>query len=152
MKTTLNIFLLYCLFTLTFSGILFAQENKSFVWINPSSVNKNILEGQAWPKEVNDFYDRLPARAKNKIPNDVWNNSTRSAGLMIRFRSNSKEIRIRYQTENGKKTMEHMPATGISGVDLYAINSDGKEIWAAAERSFQDTIIYKYKRLNPNDN
>ena len=151
MKTTLNIFLFYCQFTLAFSGILFAQENTSFEWINPSSVNKNILEGQAWPKEVNDFYDRLPARAKNKIPNDVWNNSTRSAGLMIRFRSNSKEIRIRYQTENGKKIMEHMPSTGISGVDLYAINSDGKEIWAAAERSFQDTIIYKYKRLNPND-
>ena len=148
MKTILNIFLFYCLFTLAFLRINFAQENESFDWIDPSSINKNILEGQAWPNEVNDFYDRLPARAKNKVPNDVWKNSKESAGLIIRFHTNSSEILVRYKTLNGKRNMDHMPATGTSGVDLYSITKNGEYVWAAAERTFSDTIIFAYKRLN----
>jgi len=47
--------------------------------------------------------------------------------------------------------MNHMPATGVSGIDLYAIDSDGREIWCAGRRTFSDTVIYKFQGLIPND-
>ncbi len=48
--------------------------------------------------------------------------------------------------------MLHMPATGVSGVDLYAKNSDGKWLWCKGNYSFADTINYNFRNITPNDN
>lgn len=109
------------------------------------------MEGQAWPKELQSPYDRLPARAEKSVREQVWGLSNQSAGLMIRFRANSPEIRIRY-TVGGKHALPHMPATGVSGVDLYAVSSDGDLRWCAGKYAFGDTITYDFKNLAPNDN
>jgi hypothetical protein len=42
-----------------------------------------------------------------------------------------------------------MPATGVSGVDLYAKNNDGSRIWFKGSYSFGDTIRYHYKNIYP---
>jgi lysophospholipase L1-like esterase len=47
--------------------------------------------------------------------------------------------------------MPHMPATGVSGLDLYSKNIDGKWQWAAGIFSFGDTITYKFSNLVTND-
>jgi len=47
--------------------------------------------------------------------------------------------------------MPHMPATGVSGVDLYAIDSDGSWHLASGKYSFKDTIQYNFTQLKPND-
>lgn len=71
---------------------------------------------------------------------------------MIRFRSNSPRIQIRYSVSRRDDfALNHMPATGVSGVDLYAIDSDGSEVWCASKRYFADTINYRYWGLTPND-
>jgi lysophospholipase L1-like esterase len=119
-------------------------------WWNPQSSEFAVLEGQAWPKELKNPYDRLPARAEEAVTKAVWNLSTQSAGLMLRFRSNAPEITIRY-TVSGRHAMQHMPATGVSGVDLYAVTTNGEQRWSAGRYSFGDTIVYNFKGIEPND-
>jgi lysophospholipase L1-like esterase len=126
-------------------------QNSQYVWWNPQSAPFPVVEGQAWPKELKNPYDRLPARAEKQVRDVVWNLSNQSAGLMIRFRANSPEIRIRYAV-GGKHALPHMPATGVSGVDLYAVSNDGEWRWCAGKYAFGDTITYDFRNLSPNDN
>ena len=144
-----NIFIFY---GFIFCHLAMSQSDSNFKWWNPTAHEFQVIEGQAWFDEVQESYDRLPHRVVDKVDPEIWGLSKHSAGLMIRFRSNAKEIKIRYQTQDENlRYMDHMSTTGVSGLDLYAINSDGMEVWCAAGRSFGDTITYAYKLLNPND-
>ncbi len=134
-------------------AIACSQQAPPLQWWNPLEHSFRVIEGQAWPDEGQDPYDRLPARAEEAVGPGVWGNAKKAAGLMIRFRSNAPEIQVRFgvQNKNGGMALNHMPATGVSGVDLYAIDSDGKEIWCAGKRSFGDTVRYVFPILQPND-
>jgi lysophospholipase L1-like esterase len=146
MKARFSIFFfLFC-----FSSSVSFSQNPNFKWWNPESSAVPVLEGQAWPKETTNPYDRLPARAEGAVTKAVWGLSGQSAGLMMRFRSDAPEIRVRY-TVSGKHGMPHMPATGVSGVDLYAVSSDGESRWSAGKYVFGDTIVYSFKNIEPND-
>lgn len=70
--------------------------------------------------------------------------------MMLRFRANSDQIKVRYVTE-GRHTLPHMARTGVSGLDLYAISSDGDWRWCAGKFAFGDTIEYHFRNLEPND-
>jgi len=146
MNTRLRILLLLSSFQCT---LLFSQDIP-YAWWNPAKNEFPVLEGQAWNKEVQEPYDRLPARAQKTVREDVWNLSHHSAGLMLRFKSNTDQIRIRY-TVSGSLAMMHMPATGVSGIDLYAVSTDGKWLWCAGKYSMGDTIEYHFRGLEPND-
>ncbi|MHA4738552.1 SGNH/GDSL hydrolase family protein [Dyadobacter sp. MSC1_007] len=147
MQSRIFLRLLLFVFVTTHS---FAQTAK-YSWWNPQSSAFAVVEGQSWPKELKSYYDRLPARAEKSVREQVWGLSNQSAGLMIRFRANSSEIRIRYAV-GGKHALPHMPATGVSGVDLYAVSSDGDLRWCSGKYAFGDTITYDFKNLAPNDN
>jgi lysophospholipase L1-like esterase len=123
------------------------SQTTPFTWWNPASSPFPVIEGQAWPDEVKNRYDRLPARAEKMVRDQVWNLSTQGAGLMIRFRSNSGEIKVRYQV-GGKVSLPHMPSTGVSGVDLYAITNDGDWRWSTGKYAFGDTITYNFKNID----
>lgn len=43
--------------------------------------------------------------------------------------------------------MPHMPATGVSGVDLYMKDANGQALWCAGKYSFGDTVRYTYDNL-----
>jgi hypothetical protein len=64
-------------------------------------------------------YARFPISYETKLRKDVWDLGQHSAGISIRFRTNANEIAVRW-TLLGDNTMDHMPSTGIKGVDLYA--------------------------------
>jgi len=134
---------------LLLSPVVMAQNLK---WWNPQSSEFNVLEGQGFPGKVKAYYDRLPASAEGKVRDAVWNLSRNSAGLMIRFRTNSPQIKVRYQLVNTRYELPHMPATGVSGVDLYAKAVDGEERWVAGRYSFKDTVEYHFTNIIPNDN
>ena len=119
-----------------------------YKWFSPGRADTPVIEGQAWPREVQHPYDRLPARAEALVRKDVWGLSLQSAGLMVRFMSNAPEIRVRY-TISGSQAMLHMPATGVSGVDLYASGPAGGWYWCGGQYSFKDTIGYRYIGLAP---
>ena len=63
-------------------------------------------------------YDRLPASYKEKVRKQVWDLSKNSAGISIRFNTNSSAVKVKWALLNDTK-MNHMAETGIKGVDLY---------------------------------
>lgn len=128
---------------------LSAQNKVQYKTWNPAQ-GAYALEGQAWPGQVKDFYDRLPAKAENTVRDAVWNLSKNAAGISLRFASDAKEIIVRYKV-SGSIQMLHFPATGVSGVDLFA-KEPGKEdwLWTAAKYKFADTIQYAYSNLAKN--
>ncbi len=77
-------------------------------------------------------YERLPASYEQMSRKPVWGLGRNSAGLFIRFRSNSPGIHARWESLNAVR-MNHMPATGIRGVDLYALH-DGQWRYAGTGR------------------
>lgn len=88
------------------------------------------LEGQGWRDESAPF-TRYPDRAKPSLREPVWNLSRHSAGIRVRFRTNAPAISARWSLLNENLAMPHMPATGVSGLDLYALDSNNKWRWAA---------------------
>jgi lysophospholipase L1-like esterase len=144
-KTAVALIAALLLFTFGFS-----QTTTPTVWWNPGQSGYPVIEGQAWQKEVKNPYDRLPQRAENTVRSDVWGLSRNSAGLVIRFRSDASRISVRY-TVAGNLNMSHMPSTGVSGVDLYAKNSDGTWLWSAGRFSFGDTVQYVFNNIDTDD-
>lgn len=130
--------------------VIHAQKTPTIKWWNPQQTEYPVLEGQAWPDEVHSPYDRLPARAEKSVREAVWDLSRQASGLKIRFRTNAEEIIVRYRV-GLRHAMNHMPATGVSGVDLYAIDSEGKWLWCNGKRTFSDTITYQFNGLRAND-
>ena len=68
-------------------------------------------------------YDRLPLSYKDSVRKPVWDLSKSSAGLSIRFLSNSSTISAKWEVLNDFK-MNHMADTGIKGIDLYFKNEN----------------------------
>ena len=66
-------------------------------------------------------YDRLPISYKELVRTPVWNLSKSSAGISIRFWTNTSNLKIKWEVMNDF-SMDHMPDTGIKGVDLYFRN------------------------------
>jgi len=100
-------------------------EGKS-VWFNVCDIG---IEGQGWGGLENPF-DRLPPEAKGNVPDAVWNLSHDSAGLSVRFVTDSDTIAARWSLRDGSLSMPHMPSTGVSGLDLY-VKRDGAWGWIA---------------------
>ncbi|MEY4567994.1 MAG: hypothetical protein RLY14_2964, partial [Planctomycetota bacterium] len=88
------------------------------------------VEGKAF-QDTESWYDRLPGRAKGVVTDSVWNLSRHSAGMMVRFQTDSTEIHVDYKVTSSNLNMPHMPATGVSGLDLYGQDSDGQWKWIA---------------------
>jgi lysophospholipase L1-like esterase len=128
----------------------YSQTKIHYKWWDPAQSAFPVIEGQAWHKDLASPYDRLPARAKNKVRKPVWYLSEESAGLVIRFRSNASDIVVKYGVER-KLDMPHMPSTGVSGVDLYALDKGGKWEWAGGKYHFGDTIEYHFSSLKPGE-
>jgi lysophospholipase L1-like esterase len=101
-------------------------QGADLVWHDPEGWG---IEGKGW-RDTEQFYDRFPARAAGKVPDSVLNLSHHSAGLCVRFRSNSPSVHLRMELRFSNLSMPHMPATGVSGFDLYARKGRGKWQWA----------------------
>lgn len=70
--------------------------------------------------QTNARYERLPSDLQGVSRDPVWYLGRNSAGLFIRFRSNSTSIHARW-TSTFNNSMTHMTDTGTKGLDLYAI-------------------------------
>ena len=72
-------------------------------------------------------YTRIPTYLKDSIRQELWDRGLNSAGIGIRFATNSKRIGIRYNLHSNFH-MAHMADTGIKGTDLY--------IWVEEDSSY----------------
>jgi hypothetical protein len=78
-----------------------------------------LIEGSAVADSLKESpFDRLPSSYKEKVRTEVWDLSKASAGISVRFHSNSTSLQIRWSVLNNFQ-MNHMASTGIKGVDLY---------------------------------
>lgn len=77
-----------------------------------------LLEGKGW-ENTESCYDRLPIPAKDKVRPPVWDLSHDSAGMCLRFVTQATSVKVRWTLRQKNLAMPHMPATGVSGIDLY---------------------------------
>lgn len=88
------------------------------------------VEGREWTgMERLRWFDRFPAEAQKSVTSAVWNLSRDSAGMMVRFKTDATAIHVHYKLAKDRLGMPHMPATGVSGIDLYARNAAGQWRW-----------------------
>lgn len=134
---------------------LYAQERPSTAKLDPAmDVNRRSAAGVAWhdvtawgvegrilPDQARErWFDRLPASAKGSVTSNVWNLSRDSAGMMVRFETDSPSIHVQYQLLDDSLAMPHMPATGVSGVDLYARDAHGTWRWVQVARPATQSV------------
>lgn len=112
-----------------------AIDAASIVW---HDVREWGVEGKGWT-DTEKFYDRLPAKAKGVVRDAVWSLSRHSAGMLTRFKTNATEIWAEHTVTSRDLAMPHMPATGVSGLDLYADDEQGYPRWASVVRPTEQT-------------
>ena len=108
----------------------FAQQSDELQW---HDVRDWGVEGRGFD-DTEKYFDRLPARARGVVREAVWNLSRHSAGMMVRFQTDATSIHADYAVTSKNLAMPHMPATGVSGLDLYARDDDGSWKWVAVVR------------------
>lgn len=74
--------------------------------------------------DATERYTRLPDSLQGKIRDELWNLGLNSAGLSVRFRSDSRALGVQWKSRN-KFRMNHMTDTGVRGLDLYALTDTG---------------------------
>lgn len=77
-------------------------------------------------------YERLPDSLQHISRKPLWDLGRNSAGLAVRFRTNSTSIAARWEVRDNR-SMNHMTPTGIKGLDLYCLQ-DGEWIFAGSGR------------------
>jgi len=123
-----------------------SQTENKYTWWDPAAEKMPVIDGRAWHDSLVRLYDRLPARAEKLVRKEVWSLSQNTAGEYIRFVTDASEITVRY-TVSGTRSMNHMPATGVSGVDLYVQDVKNNWHWARGGYSFGDTIVYTFSNI-----
>lgn len=124
-----------------------AQQTK---WMNPLEGDEPYVCGRAWNKEIGKSFARLPERFASTMPKNVWSLKDLPAGIIIRFVSNSKNIRVRYACFGNNYNGFNMTGINKSGVDLYAKTPDGDIHWIANHMSWKmrpDTAMMEWKDL-----
>lgn len=135
------------LFSLLLSLFVATSVTAQTTWYDPMQNEYDVIQNQAFTSEIKG-YMRLPKRAEGKVRTPVWGLARQSAGLSITFFSNSPKIEVRYTTLDKNYAMNHMPATGKSGVDLYRIDQDGVWDYVAPSRySFGENVSYRYNDM-----
>ncbi|MCE5251490.1 SGNH/GDSL hydrolase family protein [bacterium] len=134
-------FTIVSLFIVVFAGVCNAAEplapslarsepGDSTLWYDIRNLD---VEGRGWT-DTKAFYDRLPSKAEGVVREPVWNLSRHSAGICVRFITDAKSISARWTLTSESLAMPHMPATGVSGLDLYVRMEYGQWRWLANGR------------------
>ena len=117
--------------SLTFSALHPAKALRfdDQIWHNVASWG---MEGKGWNDTERD-YDRLPAKAQSIVRTPVWDLSRHSAGICTHFITDAPSLSVRYLLRSDRLALPHMPATGVSGLDLYRRDEYGKWRWTAVK-------------------
>lgn len=151
MYQTLNLVVAWFFLVVVPSTASLAQELESMQFFEPASGGHFYLGGQGWSQEqLAKPYDRLPSEAAHLVRPEVWTLSRNSAGIYILFVTNSPTIKVQYRV-GGDLHMPHMPATGVSGVDLYRSADDSTFVWCKGRYEFGDTVTYEFTKLTSSD-
>lgn len=115
-------------------------------WYNPLEVDFPVIQNYGFDTKDALLYGRLPQKAKKQVSSSLWNLACQSSGLEIHFYSNSPQIYVRYEVSE-PLNFPHMPSTGVTGVDMYCVDNDGKEHYCFGSYQINDTVAYSYSRF-----
>ena len=76
------------------------------------------LEGRAF-NDTEHYYDRLPAGVTTNVNGGVRSMKHHTSGMLFRFKTDSKKLNFKWTPYNSSLAMDHMPSTGVSGIDVY---------------------------------
>lgn len=127
---------------LSISAILgFSQELK-FV-----DAQRLLIEGTSISAaEKGTPYDRLPASYRDKVRPPIWGLSRNTAGIAVRFITNSPNISVKWTLLNDFN-MNHMAETGIKGIDLYTKNGeDWQYVNTGRPNGLENEKLFKISR------
>ena len=113
------------------------ERDREIAWYDVTAWG---IEGKGF-QDTESYFDRLPARAKGIVRQPVWDLSLHSAGMCADFRTDAAEIHARWTLTSASLAMPHMPATGVSGLDLYAWSGKGGWRWAGVGRPETTPIV-----------
>ena len=98
------------------------DRGDGLAWINGEQLP---LEGKAFT-DVDNFYDRLPKNVTTNVNGGVRGMKCHTTGLQFRFTTDSKTLSFRWVPISPGLSMDHMPATGMSGIDIYRQTPTGQ--------------------------
>ena len=76
------------------------------------------IEGRAF-NDTDRYYDRLPANVTTNVNGGVRSMKHHTSGMLFRFRTDSRKLSFKWVPYNSDLSMDHMPSTGVSGIDVY---------------------------------
>src|SRR5215218_8121461 len=89
------------------------------------------VEGKGW-SDTERPYDRFPVKAQGLVPEIVWDLSRHSTGISAQFTTDAPAIYARWTVLSDELSMPHMPATSVSGVDLYGKDASDRWRWVGS--------------------
>jgi lysophospholipase L1-like esterase len=111
-------------------------DEGAYEWVDV----REWVEGKGFTDTEGD-YDRLPARAKGVVRPPVWYLSKDSAGMSVGFEAETPAVAVRYTLLKDSLAMSHMPATGVSGMDLYGRDGKGRLRWVGDARPGAQRVV-----------
>ena len=75
------------------------------------------IEGRAFD-DTEHYYDRLPSNVTTKVNGGVRSMKRHTAGMQFRFTTDSAKLTFRWTPYSSRLAMDHMPSTGVSGIDI----------------------------------
>ena len=91
------------------------------------------LEGKCFGN-TSGYYDRLPSNVTSNVNGGVRGMKNHTAGMQFRFVTDSKKLTFKWVPTSPVLAMDHMPATGKSGIDVYRQDSEGKWLYVKTGR------------------
>lgn len=82
--------------------------------------------------DITTSFTRLPARAEKDVPGPVWSLASNTAGIVVRFVTDSPTIAAQWDGYRDG-IMNHMAPTGSAGLDLY-MRDGGKWVYKGTGR------------------
>ena len=121
------------------------DQEQEFVWFSSDDFQ---LQGKLQHEDTEAF-QRLPLEMKSKVRERVWHLSENSSGLYLDFFTSSSSIEVTYEV-SGVLAFPHMPATGVSGLDLYALDKKGIWHWVRGRYNFKEKLSYTFSGIESN--
>ena len=80
------------------------------------------IEGRAFDN-TEHYYDRLPSNVTENVNSGVRSLKHNTSGMLFRFSTDSTKLVFKWTPYNARLSMDHMPATGVSGIDVYRFDA-----------------------------
>ena len=120
-----------------------STTDSNYVWHDCSNLR---IEGKGWT-DTYSCYDRLPKKAEEIVTKNVWELGNNSAGLYIRFNTDAESLIVRWTLLSDTLGFNNMPATGVSGLDIYSKEASGN--WVYVNTAVPKKVINKMTFMLP---